>query len=234
MTSPFDWTAGYASQRSPVFARNVVSTSHPLGAQAGLKMLERGGNAVDAAIAAAATMMVVEPCSNGLGSDMFCIVWDGTQLLGLNASGCAPAAWTPDYFRRKYGADAKAPPKRGWDSVTVPGAVAGWMALHERCGRLPFADLIAPAIEIAERGYGVPVIVQQKWTNAASLPEITSQPGFAEAFLPHGRAPHVGERFAFPEAARTLRLIAQTRVRPSTAARSPRRPPRMRRPTAAR
>ena len=211
MTSPFDWTAGYASQRSPVFARNVVSTSHPLGAQAGLKMLERGGNAVDAAIAAAATMMVVEPCSNGLGSDMFCIVWDGTQLLGLNASGCAPAAWTPDYFRRKYGADAKAPPKRGWDSVTVPGAVAGWMALHERCGRLPFADLIAPAIEIAERGYGVPVIVQQKWTNAASLPEITSQPGFAEAFLAHGRAPHVGERFAFPEAARTLRLIAQTR-----------------------
>jgi gamma-glutamyltranspeptidase/glutathione hydrolase len=174
-------------------------------------MLQQGGSAVDAAIAAAAVMMIVEPCSNGLGSDMFCILWDGQGLQGLNASGCAPAAWTPDYFRRKYGADAKAPPKRGWDSVTVPGAVAGWMALHERHGKLPFADLMAPAIEIAERGYGVPVIVQHKWTNAASLPELTGQPGFAQAFLPHGRQPHVGERFAFPEAARTLRLIAQTR-----------------------
>jgi gamma-glutamyltranspeptidase/glutathione hydrolase len=211
MTHAFDWSTGYASRRSPVFARNIVSTSHPLGAQAGLKMLQRGGSAVDAAIAAAAVMMVVEPCSNGLGSDMFCILWDGRGLQGLNASGCAPAAWTPDYFRRKYGADAKAPPKRGWDSVTVPGAVAGWVALHERHGRLPFADLLEPAIEIAERGYGVPVIVQHKWINAASLPEITGQPGFAQAFLPHGRAPHVGERFALPEAARTLRLVAQTR-----------------------
>jgi len=209
--NPFDWKAGYASQRSPVFARNVVSTSHPLGAQAGLKMLQQGGNAVDAAIAAAAMMTIVEPCSNGLGSDMFCILWDGRSLQGLNASGCAPAAWTPSYFRGKYGADAKAPPKRGWDSVTVPGAVAGWMALHERYGKLPFADLLAPAIEIAERGYGVPVIVQHKWTAAAELPEITSQPGFAQAFLPHGRAPHVGERFAFPDAARTLRLIAQSK-----------------------
>jgi gamma-glutamyltranspeptidase/glutathione hydrolase len=211
MTHAFDWSTGYASRRSPVFARNIVSTSHPLGAQAGRKMLQQGGSAVDAAIAAAAVMMIVEPCSNGLGSDMFCILWDGQGLQGLNASGCAPAAWTPDYFRRKYGADAKAPPKRGWDSVTVPGAVAGWMALHERHGKLPFADLMAPAIEIAERGYGVPVIVQHKWTNAASLPEITGQPGFAQAFLPHGREPRVGERFAFPEAARTLRLIAQTR-----------------------
>jgi gamma-glutamyltranspeptidase/glutathione hydrolase len=211
MTHAFDWSTGYASRRSPVFARNIVSTSHPLGAQAGLKMLQQGGNAVDAAIAAAAVMTIVEPCSNGLGSDMFCILWDGQGLQGLNASGCAPAAWTPDYFRSKYGADAKTPPKRGWDSVTVPGAVAGWMTLHERHGRLPFADLMAPAIEIAERGYGVPVIVQHKWTNAASLPDLTSQPGFAQAFLPHGRQPHVGERFAFPEAARALKLIAQTR-----------------------
>ena len=83
-------------------------------------MLLKGGNAVDAAIAAAAAMTVLEPCSNGLGSDAFCILWDGKQLHGLNASGTAPAAWTPDYFRRKYGADAKAPPVRGWDSVTRP------------------------------------------------------------------------------------------------------------------
>ena len=207
----FDWSCGYASQRSPVFARNVVSTSHPLAAQAGLRMLQAGGNAVDAAIATAAMMTIVEPCSNGLGSDAFCILWDGKALHGLNASGTAPRAWTPGYFRAKYGADAAAPPKRGWDSVTVPGAVAGWTALHERFGRLPFADLLAPAIEIAERGYAVPVVVQQKWRNAASLAEITSQPGFEQAFLPRGRAPHVGERFAFGAAARTLRLIAQTR-----------------------
>jgi len=211
MTHAFDWSTGYASQRSPVFARNVVSTSHPLAAQAGLHMLRKGGSAVDAAIAAAAVMTIVEPCSNGLGSDAFCILWDGKTLQGLNASGCAPAAWTPDYFKAKYGADAKAPPKRGWDSVTVPGAVAGWMALHERHGKLPFADLLAPAIETAERGYAVPVIVQSKWRNAAALPELTEQAGFGAAFMPHGRAPHVGELFRFQQAARTLRLIAETK-----------------------
>ena len=211
MTHPFDWSRGYASQRSPVFARNVVSTSHPLAAQAGLRMLQAGGNAVDAAIATAAMMTIVEPCSNGLGSDAFCILWDGQKLHGLNASGCAPAAWTPEYFRARYGAEATTPPKRGWDSVTVPGAVSAWRVLSERFGKLPFADLMAPAIETAERGYAVPVIVQQKWRNAAALPELTTQAGFADTFLPHGRAPEVGERFAMPEAARTLRLIAQTR-----------------------
>ena len=210
MNHAFDWSTGYASRRSPVFARNIVSTSHPLAAQAGVAMLRRGGSAVDAAIATAAVMMIVEPCSNGLGSDAFCILWDGQKLHGLNASGTAPAAWTPDYFRKKYGADAVAPPKRGWDSVTVPGAVAGWVALHERFGKLPFADLLAPAIEAAERGYAVPVIIQHKWENAARLAEISQQPGFAAAFLPRGREPQVGERFVFAEAARTLRLIAET------------------------
>jgi gamma-glutamyltranspeptidase/glutathione hydrolase len=210
MTHSFDWTAAYPSQRSPVFARNIVSTSHPLAAQAGLRMLQAGGNAVDAAIATAAMMTIVEPCSNGLGSDAFCILWDGTQLHGLNASGPAPAAWTPEYFAAKYGADARTPPKRGWDAVTVPGAVAGWAALHARFGKLPFADLLAPAIETAERGYAVPVVIQGKWRNAANLPELTSQPGFAQAFLPRGRAPQVGELFTFGEAARTLRLIAQS------------------------
>jgi gamma-glutamyltranspeptidase / glutathione hydrolase len=209
----FDWSTGYASQRSPVFARNVVSTSHPLAAQAGLRMIQAGGNAVDAAIATAAMMTLVEPCSNGLGSDAFCILWDPAsgRLHGLNASGHAPAAWTPGYFHQRYGAEAKTPPKRGWDSVTVPGAVAGWVALSQRFGKLPFADLLAPAIEVAERGYAVPVIVQQKWRNAASLPELTQQPGFAEHFLPRGREPAVGERFALPAAARTLQRIARTR-----------------------
>ena len=211
MTHSFNWNTGYASQRSPVFARNVVSTSHPLAAQAGLRLLQQGGNAVDAAIAAAAVMTIVEPCSNGLGSDAFCILWDGKELHGLNASGCAPRGWTPEYFRAKYGADARTPAKRGWDSVTVPGAVSAWTVLSARFGKLPFADLMAPAIDIAERGYNVPVIVQGKWASAAALPEITQQPGFAQAFLPHGRAPHVGELFQFKEAARTLRLIAQSK-----------------------
>jgi gamma-glutamyltranspeptidase/glutathione hydrolase len=209
MNRAFDWSAGYPSQRLPIFGRNVVSTSHPVAAQAGLRMLLAGGNAVDAAIATAAAMTVVEPVSNGLGSDAFCILWDGERLHGLNASGRAPQAWTPDYFERRYGADAAAPPKRGWDSVTVPGAVAGWVALSERFGKLPFADLMQPAIEIAERGYAVPVVVQQKWAAAAA--ELAPLPGFAEAFLPWGRAPRVGELFRFPAAARTLRLIAQTR-----------------------
>ncbi|MDN3920882.1 gamma-glutamyltransferase family protein [Roseateles violae] len=210
-TQPFDWNSAYPSLRSPVFARNIVSTSHPLAAQAGLRMLDRGGNAVDAAIATAACMTLVEPCSNGLGSDAFCIIWDGKELHGLNASGTAPAAWTPEYFFRRYGADAKALPKRGWDAVTVPGAVAGWVALSERFGKLPFADLMAPAIEIAERGYAVPMVVQSKWTMAAAVPELTSQPGFAETFLPYGRAPQVGEQFRFSAAARSLRLIAESR-----------------------
>ncbi len=210
MSHAFDWTAGYPSQRVPVFGRNLVSTSHPYAAQAGLRMLWRGGNAVDAAIAAAAAMTIVEPCSNGLGSDAFAILWDGQQLHGLNASGTAPEAWTPEYFRAKYGAEARAPAKRGWDSVTVPGAVAAWVALSERFGSLPFADLLEPAIEIAERGYAVPWVVRQKWAMAAALPELTDQPGFAEAFLPRGRAPEMGELFRFPAAARTLKLIAET------------------------
>ena len=209
MNHRFDWTTGYPSQRLPVFGRNVVATSHPQAAQAGLRMLQSGGNAVDAAIATAAAMTILEPVSNGLGSDAFCLVWDGRSLHGLNASGRAPQAWTPEYFRRKHGADRLAPPTRGWDSATVPGAVAGWVALSERFGRLPFADLLAPAIDIAERGYCVPIVVQQKW--AAAVPLLADQPGFAQAFMPRGRAPDVGELFRFAAAARSLRLIAQTR-----------------------
>ena len=205
----FNYANPYPSTRLPVFARNVVSTSHPLAVQAGLRLLREGGNAVDAAIAAAAVMTLVEPVSNGLGSDAFAILWDGKALHGLNASGCAPQAWTPGYFHRKYGADCRTPPKRGIDSVTVPGAVASWVALSERFGRRPFADLLAPAIEAAERGYLMPVVVQQKW--AAATPELRSQPGFAESFLPWGRAPEVGELFRFPAAARALRAIAATK-----------------------
>jgi gamma-glutamyltranspeptidase/glutathione hydrolase len=205
----FNYQNPYTSTRLPLFARNVVATSHPLGAQAGLRMLHQGGNAVDAAVAAAAAMTVLEPVSNGLGSDAFCILWDGHALHGLNASGRAPQAWTPDYFRQRHGASATTPPKRGIDSVTVPGAVSSWVALSERFGKLPFADLMAPAIELAQRGYGVPWVVAQKW--AAPVAELQSCPGFAETFLPRGRAPHVGELFQFPAAARALRAIAATK-----------------------
>ncbi len=205
----FNYANPYASTRLPVFARNVVSTSHPLASQAGLRMLWKGGNAVDAAIAAAAVLTICEPVSNGLGSDAFGIVWDGKELHGLNASGRAPQSWTPEYFKRKYGDSATAPPKRGFDSVTVPGAVASWVAMSERFGKLPFADLMEPAIEIAERGYLLPVVVQEKW--AAATDEMKSLPGFAQNFLPWGRAPEVGELFQFKAAARGLRAIAQTK-----------------------
>ena len=210
-TTSFDWTAGYPSTRSPIFGRNIVSTSHPLAAQAGLRILLKGGNAVDAAIATAAALTIVEPCSNGLGSDAFCILWDGHRLHGLNASGRAPAAWTPRYFRSRHGTDARHPPARGWDAVTVPGAVAGWVELSDRFGRLPFADLLDPAIEIAERGYAVTAVVQQKWAAAARLQELVSQPGFERCFLPYGRAPQVAELFRMPAAADALRSIADTR-----------------------
>ena len=205
----FDFSNPYLSTRLPLFARNVVSTSHPLGAQAGLRMLLKGGNAVDAAIASAAAMTILEPVSNGLGSDAFCILWDGQRLHGLNASGHAPQGWTPGYFSGKYGDGAVTPPKRGIDSVTVPGAVSAWVALSARFGKLPFADLMEPAIELAERGYLVPPVVQMKW--AAAVAEMHDQPGFADAFLPKGRAPEVGELFRFRAAAKALRAIAGSR-----------------------
>ncbi len=202
----FDWTNPYPTVRSPLMARNVVATSHPLAAQAGLRMLLAGGNAVDAAIVAAATLTIVEPISNGLGSDSFAILWDGHSLHGLNASGVAPAAWTPQYFARRHGGVI---PVRGWDSVTTPGAVAGWGALSKRFGKLPFADLMGPAIDYAERGHAVGRIVAGKW--ASQVPLLCDQPGFAQAFMPRGRAPGPAEHFVFAAAAKTLRQIAQSR-----------------------
>ena len=135
----------YASQRMPVMAKNIVATSQPLAAQAGLSMLQQGGNAVDAAIAAAITLTVVEPTSNGIGSDGFAILWDGQQLHGLNASGRSPADWTPEHFARKYPGTTSMP-VRGIDSITIPGAVSQWVALSEKFGKLPFEKLFAPAI----------------------------------------------------------------------------------------
>ncbi len=200
----FDWTNPYPTARTPLLARNVVSTSHPLAAQAGLRMLLRGGNAVDAAIAAAAALVVVEPVSCGLGGDAFALVWDGNTLHGLNGPGPAPSAWTPKYFARHGNTLSK----RGWDSVTVPGMVASWIELSERFGRLPFGQLLEPAIDLAERGFMVSPFVARRWAAAATL--LKDQPGFAEAFLPQGRAPQVGELFVHP-AAHALTRIAESR-----------------------
>jgi gamma-glutamyltranspeptidase/glutathione hydrolase len=183
-------------------APNTVATSHPLAAQAGLRMLLRGGNAVDAAVAAAIALTVVEPTMNGIGSDAFAQVWDGAALHGLNASGRAPAAWTPERF-----AGRARMPMRGWDSVTVPGAVSAWVALSERFGNLAFGDLFVPAIEYARQGFCVTPIVAEGW---ASVPETFSQQPDMAAFLPGGRAPRAGERFICPGQADTLQEIADT------------------------
>ncbi|TCW13542.1 gamma-glutamyltransferase 2 [Raoultella sp. BIGb0138] len=210
----FNWHNPYHTPRTPVFARNIVSTSHPLAAQAGNRMLLEGGNAVDAAIATAATLTIVEPVSNGLGSDAFALVWADGRLHGLNASGPAPAAWDLNYFHRRYGNDAHGlvkRPERGWDAVTVPGAVAGWEALHRRFGKLPFSRLMHSAIEIAERGVTLAPMVARKWQ--AAVPLLAHQLGFADAFMPDGRAPQTGESFRFPSAARTLRLLADQGAR---------------------
>ncbi|MEP6678322.1 MAG: gamma-glutamyltransferase family protein, partial [Betaproteobacteria bacterium] len=171
--------------------------------QAGIAMLARGGNAVDAALATAIALTVVEPCSNGIGSDLFAILWDGKTLAGLNASGRAPAAWSPGYFRGRT-----TMPERGYDAVTIPGCVAGWRALSERYGKLPFADLFEPAIRHARDGYLVSPVIAEKWRNAAPL--MPQGLGWQAHFLPRGRAPLPGERFASPDMARTLELIART------------------------
>jgi gamma-glutamyltranspeptidase / glutathione hydrolase len=197
------WNFPYPSQRVPVFGRNVVATSQPLAAEAGIATLRAGGNAVDAAIAMAATLTVVEPNMNGLGSDAFAIVWDGEALHGLNASGRAPAAWSPERFA---GLDKM--PTRGWDTVTVPGAVSAWVALAGRFGRLPLGRLFEPAIHYARNGFRVTPISAANWAQQAE--ELAAWPDYAAAFMPDGRAPAAGERFAFPAQARTLEAIAAT------------------------
>ena len=198
-----DWALPYASRREPILSRNAVATSQPLATQAGIAMLQRGGNAVDAALATAITLSVVEPCSNGIGSDLFAIVWDGRALVGLNASGRAPRAVTAARY-----AGASGMPQRGWEAVTVPGAVSGWAALSQRYGTLPFADLFTPAIRYARDGYAVSPIIADKWSLATTV--LPRELGFAEHFMPRGRAPLPGETFACPAMAMTLEKIAAT------------------------
>ena len=200
----FSWKFPYPSQRMPVLAKNVIATSQPHAAQAGLAMLVRGGNAVDAGLAAAITLAVVEPTSNGIGSDVFAILWDGQRLVGLNASGRSPAGWMPERF-----AGRKAMPTQGWDSVTVPGAVSSWIALSKRYGKLPFETLFEAAIRYARESYMVSPITAVSWANQA--PNFKGFSEFCWTFLPKDRAPYAGERFYCPQQAETLEDIASTK-----------------------
>jgi gamma-glutamyltranspeptidase/glutathione hydrolase len=201
--SAFDYAFPYAWPRKPVFAANVVATTQPLAAQAGLAMLAEGGNAVDAILATAITLTLVEPVSNGIGSDAYAILWDGKQLHGLNASGRSPAAWNLDYFGEK------GVPMRGWNSVSVPGCVSAWRMLSERFGKMPFEKLFERAIGYGRNGFLVSATIAGQW--AKQVPELKSQPGFAEAFMPQGRAPLPGERFVFADHAATLEKIAKSK-----------------------
>jgi gamma-glutamyltranspeptidase/glutathione hydrolase len=195
-----DWEQPYRAARSPVCAENVVASSQPLAVQAGLDVMRRGGNAVDAALATAIALTVVEPNNNGVGSDAFAIVWDGSKLVGLNASGRSPAGWTHERF-----AGRRTMPELGWDAVTVPGAVSAWSALSERYGRLAFSDLFDAAIRYAAEGFPVGPKTAYYWRFAER--HYADFPDFADHFLP---APRAGERFRRPDLSRTLQEIAAT------------------------
>jgi gamma-glutamyltranspeptidase/glutathione hydrolase len=184
--------------------RAAIATSHHLASIAGMDMLAKGGNAVDAIVAAAMVLTVVEPTGCGIGGDGFAILWDGKQLHGLNGSGRSPAAWTPEYFE-----GVATVPERGWGSVTVPGVVSTWIALWERCGSLSLEAIAAPAIRHARDGFAVTPTIAGLWASGGRT--LSGQPGFAECFLPGGRAPRAGELFRSAAHAATLEAIVATR-----------------------
>ena len=196
-------------RRPLLVRRGAVATSQPLAAAVGLRVLQDGGSAVDAAIATAACLTVVEPCSTGLGSDAFALVWDNGVLHGLNGSGRSPAALSAEALR---GRGLRSVPYRGWEAVTVPGAVQAWADLHARFGRLDFADLLEPAAQYADEGFLVSPVVAAAWQRSAD--EV--QPGLRDAahaewghsFTISGRSPRAGELWRQPEQAVTLRALA--------------------------
>jgi gamma-glutamyltranspeptidase / glutathione hydrolase len=183
----------------------IVATSHVLASVAGAQVLAKGGSAVDAAIAANAVLGVTEPMMNGIGGDLFAIYWEAKsgQLYGLNSSGWAPQGLTPGYLKAKGHISM---PGTGIDAVTVPGAVAGWDALHGRFGKLTWAELFQPAIYYADQGYPVPELIQAFWTSAAGT--ISADPESRRIYLPDGKPPTVGQIFRNPDLANALRLIA--------------------------
>ncbi len=201
------------SRRGLVFGRHgMVCASQPLAAQAGLRMLQAGGNAVDAALAAAICLTVVEPTGNGLGSDAFALVWSKGKLYGLNGSGYAPSLLSLSALAAKGIKDKL--PQRGWETVTVPGAPSAWQTLHRRFGRLPFARLFEPAVDYAEGGYPLtPVIAalyKKAWDTFAPYRGREEFAPFFATFFPQGRAPKTGEEVKLPFHGRTLRELAAT------------------------
>jgi gamma-glutamyltranspeptidase / glutathione hydrolase len=201
------WAQDRSHARSMVVARyGIVATSHVQASQAGAEVLARGGSAMDAAIAANAVLGVTEPMMNGIGGDLFALYWDAKtgKLYGLNASGWAPQGLSIEHLKAK---DATAMPAAGIDTVTVPGAVAGWSALHERFGRIPWKDLFQPAIFYAEQGYPVPELIHDFWEE--SKDDLKQDPESRRVFLPGGKAPAIGETFRNPDLAKALRAIAQ-------------------------
>lgn len=198
-------------RRQPLFAAHgMVATSQPLAAAAGLRVLQDGGSAVDAAVAMAACLTVVEPCSNGIGSDAFALVWDGAHLHGLNGSGRAPRTLTAAQLRD---AGHAAVPLRGWDAVTVPGAPRAWADLHARFGRLPFERVLEPAAAYAEEGFPVSPVVAWGWRQGVEEAAGGQFEEFLRVFAPGGAAPGVGDWWRSPDHAATLREIAGTRAR---------------------
>jgi gamma-glutamyltranspeptidase / glutathione hydrolase len=184
----------------------IVATSYAQASQSGAQVLARGGSAVDAAIAANAVLGVAEPMANGMGGDLFAIYWEAKtgKLYGLNSSGWAPRGLTVEHLKAK---DATQMPLFGIDSVTVPGAVAGWNTLHERFGKLPWKDLFQPAIFYAEKGYAVPEIISDYWRSAEEA--FARDAEGRRVFLPNGKPPAVGQMFRNPDVGKALRLVAE-------------------------
>src|SRR5688572_12342032 len=193
--------------RSEVYAPHAMAaTSHPLATQIALDVMKGGGSAVDAAIAANAALGLMEPTGSGVGGDLFAIVWDPKtrKLHGYNGSGRSPKSLTLAEFEKR---GLKEIPPTGPLPVTVPGTVDGWFALHERFGRKPIADDLAPAIRYAREGHPVHEVIAYYWN--ASVPRLSKWPGFKEQFTVDGRAPRVGEMWKNPNLANTLEQIAK-------------------------
>lgn len=204
----------YPSRRYPITARNgMVCTGSNLASAAGLHILREGGNAIDAAAACAAALTVVEPTSNGLGSDNFAIVWVKDHIYGLNSSGPAPAGISIEKVKERYHTETM--PPAGWAPVTVPGAPAGWAALVKRFGRLSLKEDLAPAIAYAEEGFFLPPCTAAVYEKDAEeyrriLGEDSRFAPWFRTFSKNGRAPRFGEMIRLPDHARTLRLIAES------------------------
>jgi gamma-glutamyltranspeptidase / glutathione hydrolase len=184
----------------------IVATSYVQASQAGARILEQGGSAIDAGIAANAVLGVAEPMSNGIGGDLFAIYWEAKtgKLYGLNASGWAPQGLTIDHLEAK---GLHEMPQNGIDSATVPGAVDGWTKLHDRFGKLGWSELLQPAIFYAEHGYAVPEAIHASWEGAT--PALMQYPESRRVYLPGGKAPAIGQIFRNPDLAGTLTILAK-------------------------